>query len=143
VRPDPGGRAFLALLACARDGCSATRFSEYLSLGQAPPPDAAPPEDQLPVEDELLASFSGAVEVPRSPAPSHPATDTDPVIEGTLQSPIGWEALLVDAAVIGGADRWERRLRGLESELKVQLNELDENTAAYTRLMDRIQRLKN
>src|SRR5256885_17230237 len=36
VRPDPAGRAFLALLACAREGCSATRFSEYLSLGQVP-----------------------------------------------------------------------------------------------------------
>ena len=34
VRPDPGGRAFLALLACAAEGCSASRFDEYLSLGQ-------------------------------------------------------------------------------------------------------------
>ncbi len=41
VRPDPAGRAFLALLACAREGCSATRFAEYLSLGQVPSPDAA------------------------------------------------------------------------------------------------------
>jgi hypothetical protein len=30
VRPDSSGRAFLALLACARDGCSASGFSEYL-----------------------------------------------------------------------------------------------------------------
>jgi ATP-dependent helicase/nuclease subunit B len=47
ARPDPAGRAFLALLACAGEGCSATRFAEYLSLGQAPPldrpPGAAPP----------------------------------------------------------------------------------------------------
>jgi len=65
------------------------------------------------------------------------------VIDGTLQSPMGWEALLVDAAVIGGADRWERRLRGLESELRLQLSELDENSAARLRLTGQIGRLTN
>ena len=35
-RPDPAGRAFLALLACAHEGLSARRFAEYLSLGQVP-----------------------------------------------------------------------------------------------------------
>jgi ATP-dependent exoDNAse (exonuclease V) beta subunit len=33
ARPDPGGRAFLALLACASERLSASRFAEYLSLG--------------------------------------------------------------------------------------------------------------
>src|SRR5215470_1561696 len=33
-RPDPSGRAFLALLSCASDGISAARFAEYLSFGQ-------------------------------------------------------------------------------------------------------------
>ena len=35
-RPDPAGRAFLALLACAAEGLSARRFAEYLSLAQVP-----------------------------------------------------------------------------------------------------------
>lgn len=35
-RPDPAGRALLALLACADEGLSASRFAEYLSLGTAP-----------------------------------------------------------------------------------------------------------
>ena len=35
-RPDPAGRAFLALLACADEQLSARRFAEYLSLGQVP-----------------------------------------------------------------------------------------------------------
>src|SRR2546427_733382 len=35
-RPDPAGRAFIALLSCAVDGLSAKRFDEYLSLGQVP-----------------------------------------------------------------------------------------------------------
>src|SRR5207247_7257600 len=53
VRPDPAGRAFLALLACALEGCSATRFSEYLSLGQVPSPDREDDRDsQFPLDDE-------------------------------------------------------------------------------------------
>ena len=72
-RPDVGGRSFLALLHCAEERLSATRFAEYLSLGQLP-------------EDEE----------PRTPAK--------------------WERLLVDAAVIGGPDRWEMRLDGLREE---------------------------
>jgi ATP-dependent helicase/nuclease subunit B len=35
-RPDPAGRAFLAILACADEKFSAKRFAEYLSLGQVP-----------------------------------------------------------------------------------------------------------
>ena len=35
-RPLPEGRAFLALLACARDGLSASSFAEYLSLSAMP-----------------------------------------------------------------------------------------------------------
>src|SRR6185369_1220341 len=46
------------------------------------------------------------------------------VIEGTLRAPSQWEKLLVDSAVIGGKDRWERRLRGLEKELKLRLDEV-------------------
>ncbi|MBI3282383.1 MAG: exodeoxyribonuclease V subunit gamma [Acidobacteria bacterium] len=41
ARPEPSGRAFLALLACAREDLSAARFAEYLSLGQAPVPGTA------------------------------------------------------------------------------------------------------
>jgi hypothetical protein len=40
-RPDPAGRAFLALLACASEGLSAKRFAEYLSLAQVPAADEA------------------------------------------------------------------------------------------------------
>src|ERR1700727_575062 len=38
TRPDPAGRALLALLACAAEGLSARRFAEYLSLAQVPDP---------------------------------------------------------------------------------------------------------
>jgi ATP-dependent helicase/nuclease subunit B len=36
VRPSSAGRALLSLLQCAAEGLTATRFLEYLSLGQAP-----------------------------------------------------------------------------------------------------------
>src|SRR6188768_1009593 len=36
ARPEPSGRAMLALLECAAEGLSATRFAEYLSLGVLP-----------------------------------------------------------------------------------------------------------
>ena len=35
-RPDPTGRAFLAILSCATENFSAKRFAEYLSLAQVP-----------------------------------------------------------------------------------------------------------
>jgi len=67
MRPDAAGRAFLALLHCAAERLSASRFAEYLSLGQ-------------------------------------------------IDAPPSWERLLVDAAVIGGPERWRTRLRGLKIE---------------------------
>ena len=41
-RPDAAGRSLLALLHCADDGLSASRFAEYLSLGQMPEEDEPP-----------------------------------------------------------------------------------------------------
>jgi CRISPR/Cas system-associated exonuclease Cas4 (RecB family) len=79
-RPDAAGRSFLALLHCAEEGLSASRFAEYLSLGQMR-------------EDEE----------PRTPAM--------------------WERLIVDAAVIGGPDRWRTRLAGLREELARRFRE--------------------
>ncbi len=79
IRPDPSARAFLALLRCALEQLSATRFSEYLSLGQMP------------------------------------------LAENHSPAPMAWEQFILDASVIGGADRWERRLAGLLHEF--HLNE--------------------
>ncbi len=80
-RPDPSGRAFLALLRCRAEGFSARRFAEYLSLGQVPRSDGEDAETPVPRR---------------------------------------WERLLVEASVVGGWDRWDRRLRGLSEELAVR-----------------------
>ena len=45
-RPDVAGRSLLALLHCAEEGLSASRFAEYLSLGQVP-------EDEEPATPAL------------------------------------------------------------------------------------------
>lgn len=142
TRPDPAGRAFLALLACAAERCSATRFAEYLSLGQAPSVDRPPSRETPPVapDDEMLARFytRGEPEPPDAGSQPEPEDDEDAaVIGGTLQSPAAWEKLLVDAAVIGGRDRWERRLRGLEAEYRLRLADLDQKEEGRRQHLER------
>src|SRR6185437_9512416 len=90
ARPDPAGRAFLALLACAGEGYSASRFAEYLSLAQVPRLDAsgAPIRSEArwePAEDEVLAGFE--------PPPDSTPEENSNHSEETLALPIGWEKL--------------------------------------------------
>ena len=148
-RPDPAGRAFLALLECAAEGLSATRFAEYLSLAQIPPQS----EDQEkarelewvePQDDQLC--FKTFL----PPADAEPAFALEPFSEdsrdaaGSLRAPERWERLLVDAAVIGGRDRWKRRLQGLESELRLQIREVaSESTRTRQHLQQKLFLLKN
>jgi len=130
LQPDPAGRAFLALLSCAAEGLSARKFAEYLSLGEVPqatgagePPAAALRGDRWTAPDEDSSETAPSSETPAQ----EPAADIDaPVVAGSLRAPWRWEKLIIDAAVIGGRDRWERRLSGLESELLVQLGELED-----------------
>jgi len=66
------------------------------------------------------------------------------VISGTIRAPRQWERLLVDAAVIGGHDRWVRRLEGLRKELQKRIEEVRaEDDAARQRLEQEIDRLQN
>ncbi len=153
ARPDPAGRAFLALLACAAEGCSASRFAEYLSLGQIPPLDknGAPlksPPIWVSPDDEILESFlappNRAVTKGSGTDSMAPDEITD---EPTLTVPIGWEKLLVDAAVIGGHARWSRRLRGLQRELKTQFRDLDREDQSHRpnleRRIEQLERLEH
>jgi RecB family exonuclease len=131
TRPDPAGRAILALLACATEGLSARRFAEYVSLAQVPDPGRkdrgawAPPSHELmPVEPRAEAEpQNGDESSPDAPDPD------DPTFEGALRAPWRWERLLTDAAVIGGRERWRRRLDGLAEEVRVRISELKEEDA--------------
>ncbi|WP_437600151.1 PD-(D/E)XK nuclease family protein [Sorangium sp. So ce590] len=210
VQPDPAGRALLALLACAAEHLSASRFAEYLSLGQVPdatpagePPPATseadrwvPPDDdffpallrgeldEAPFDDTPADSedpdrtgqpppstgdnatstgnnspstgnnspstgnnspstgnnspstgnnspSTGPNTDPTAATPDPTASPADaPVHDGTLRAPRRWERILVDAAVIGGLDRWKARLSGLERELRLQLSRAPEERDA-------------
>src|SRR5262249_44910655 len=146
-RPDPAGRAFLALLMCAEEGLPATRFAEYLSLGQVPAVDesTAPSPGQVPwvgpADDSQLTLKFPEPEPARQELPETPESDDAPSIAGTLRTALYWERLLVDAAVIGRRDRWARRLDGLEQELKLQLQVTAEEDSRRKRIENQLERL--
>ena len=140
-RPHPAGRAFLALLACAAEQLSASRFAEYLSLGQLPEPG----EQQAPwtaSDDEMLGSGTGSrgLEEPESSDPQSPIPDPQDdedraVLAGSLRTPRRWERMLVEAAVIGGDPaRWRRRLHGFDQELQARRIEIERDDASSPRL---------
>ena len=58
-----------------------------------------------------------------------------PAFAGTLRTPWKWEEFLVEAAVIGGRDRWSRRLAGLEGELRLKLEEIASDEPDSPRLL--------
>ena len=145
-RPDPAGRAFLALLACADEHLSARRFAEYLSLGQvpvaalrAPGSVSAPADDWTPPTDELSSGLirdedRATDPSPEAEAPTSGERDGERVVAGTLRAPWRWEELLVEAYVIQGLDRWRRRLRGLAHEYALRLRELSDEDADSPRI---------
>jgi RecB family exonuclease len=131
-RPDPAGRALLALLACAAERLSAKRFGEYLSLGQVPEEPVEetwrPPEEFDDEGEDVPGRRLGAA---------------------ALLEPYRWEELLVEAAVIGGKERWQRRLRGLDAELQRRLTELTSEEPESARIdvirrqLDRLAHLRD
>jgi hypothetical protein len=95
-RPDPAGRAFVALLSCAVDGLSAKRFDEYLSLGQVPQvagqaaaPGLVTPLDDV-FDDEERRGSPGPQDAwaDAQVVPPHQPIDSDDeaVVAGTLYS---------------------------------------------------------
>ncbi len=136
-RPDPAGRAFLAILSCANENFSAKRFAEYLSLAQVP---SLEDPSQAPAQSARSTSVASRDDVfgvlaERAPEESDDNGDEEQhsvmnidgehaVVAGTLRAPWKWESLLVESAVIGGSDRWDRRLRGLAAQYDVKIREL-------------------
>jgi ATP-dependent helicase/nuclease subunit B len=147
--PDPAGRALLALLACAEDGLSASRFAEYLSLGEVPAALEGMPPPAPPAEARWIPADPDDVEPARESEPE-PEPEVDeaelsveaPVAGGNLRAPRRWEQLLVDAAVMGGRARWERRLDGLAAQFKLDLGAPDVSEANAARLNKALADLK-
>ena len=136
-RPDPAGRAFLALLACADEGLSARRFAEYVSLGQVPSGTGSKRDLQGPVPDgEVLLRPDERVEdpAPIDEAPAAGEREGARVVAGTLRAPWRWEELIVEAYVIEGLERWQRRLPGLRHEYDRRWHELADEDRDSPRL---------
>jgi ATP-dependent helicase/nuclease subunit B len=137
-RPDPTGRAFLAILSCATENFSAKRFAEYLSLAQVPSLDGTGKAPVGAGHTTWTASRDDVFGVLSERAPDEPndgggdddqrfATNINgdqAVVAGALRAPWKWESLLVESAVIGGSDRWARRLNGLAAEYDLKIREL-------------------
>jgi hypothetical protein len=128
-RPDPAGRALLALLACADEELSARRFAEYVSLGQVPLTESSDADIWSPPAEDLVEAVLPPEERAEDVQPEVEAKaatergETDRDIAGTLRAPWRWEDLIVEAAVIGRLDRWQRRLQGLEHEYDRRVRE--------------------
>jgi ATP-dependent helicase/nuclease subunit B len=128
-RPDPAGRALLALLACAAESLSARRFAEYVSLGQVPLTEAANADFWSPPADEIVEAVLPLDERAEDIQPEEEAAfqaargESPNDLAGTLRAPWRWEDLIVEAAVIGKLDRWQRRLKGLEHEYDRRVRE--------------------
>ena len=144
-RPDPAGHAFLAILNCAVENFSAKRFAEYLSLGQVPGLDPAGTSgpnqpNWVASNDEIFGILSEPVLASDEPNADESERadaimDADrAVLAGTLRAPWKWESLLVESAVIGGSDRWARRLKGLSAEYELKIRELASNEPDSPRL---------
>lgn len=151
TRPDPSGRAFISLLLCAAEGLSARRFAEYLSLGQVPdataegePPAESGEGDRWVSPDDDLLADPEPEETPQLDLFAQTPEPAAPVVSGTLRAPRRWERLLVEASVIGGLDRWRRRLGGLEQELALKLDDRDDlDEATEERLNRELDHLKS
>jgi CRISPR/Cas system-associated exonuclease Cas4 (RecB family) len=132
-RPDPAGRAFVALLSCAVENLSAKRFDEYLSLAQVPRVSSASERSDTVIRsrDELFPPLEEDAESPESVVPDlSPDADEEAIVAGTLRAPWKWEELIVESAVVGGrtrregGERWRRRLAGLAAEYELRIREL-------------------
>jgi RecB family exonuclease len=146
TRPNPAGRALLALLACAAEGLSARRFAEYLSLAQVPdratsewvPPATETLLEAAGLQSDVAAELETSVESSQGPDETPDVTDDEPnAMAGTVPAPWRWEQLLVESAVIGGLERWKERLDGLEAELHLRREALeDEEEETRVALID-------
>lgn len=141
-RPDAAGRALLALLACRAENFSARRFAEYTSLAQVPDADspreadsnwAPPSSEMLPIGVEPEPTIQNDSETEPLPVDLESKSE----VAGTLRAPWRWERLLVESAVIGGKDRWKKRIEGLEAELRLRRKELiDEGEETRVAVID-------
>ena len=108
-RPEPGGRALLALLNCAAERFSARRFAEYLSLAQVPEALAAEPKAMV-ASGEFIPSDPEFLQAGLDPRVLMPADSAHyaqpPNVRILIQWPdAAWSLLSVEARAAAVARR--------------------------------------
>src|SRR5512132_4306466 len=129
--------AALVVPSCATDNFSAKRFAEYLSFSQVPSLDDSGKAPAGSGDSMWVASCDDVFGVLSERAAGEPdGSDDDDqlattningdqaVVAGSLRAPWKWESLLVESAVIGGSERWTRRLNGLAAEYELKIRQL-------------------
>ena len=148
VLPDPAGRALLALLDCRAQHYSARAFGEYLSLGVIPGVIPEGISEIAPGREAGSRHWSVASDLGRDALVDEVCAQTPPTaveaidlqvdqVAGTLRVPEFWESLLVDAAVIGGRDRWNKRLSALERQLEFSISLSNDDDPRRRSLQDK------
>src|SRR6202034_4098267 len=90
-RPEPGGRALLALLACAPENLSARRFAQYLSLAQVPEATTASDADDAAFVAPADEFGIGREDFDRDDAAPGRDENPDPAVERGARAPWRWE----------------------------------------------------
>ena len=124
-------------MACQRGDSRSTfrsdRFRMRRPMARLPKRFLAVNAGLSPNSEFAQSSTEEAAEELQSVQPAEDHADEAPVREGQLRAPRRWEHLLIESAVIGGRDRWRRRIDGLVNDLRLRLSELaeeDETRAA-------------
>jgi RecB family exonuclease len=99
------------------------------------PPEATPSSERwvAPDQDLIPRAVADALNeeaLPRSDSATSQDPDKNPVIAGQLRAPRRWERLLVESAVIGGRERWRKRIDGFAKELRSRIAEIDDENEA-------------
>jgi len=132
-RPEPSGRAFLALLACRVEDYSAKRFAEYLSLAPSSRDDVLTSNEkieQLDRSEKLGALLEGRLVNNAQGAPPNFAR----VTTASLSLSLLWERLLAEASIVSRKERWPRRLHALARSFERELNQLRQTDPASPRI---------
>ncbi|MFK8003344.1 MAG: PD-(D/E)XK nuclease family protein [Polyangiales bacterium] len=143
--PDPSGRAFLSLLDCAARDLSARAFAEYLSFGVVPETvsGAAPAARDLFVaaDEDFYADLEAERPDPME-ALKKAVAESPFAHDRALRVPRRFEDFLIDAAVIGSRQRWERRLDGLRRALQLERDGIDAESARAELLSEQMRDLE-
>ena len=133
TRPEPSGRAFLALLACRAEDFSAKRFAEYLSLAPSSRDDVLIANER-PGPVEPSEKLGALLEGQTISIPNGASVNAARVSTASLSLSILWERLLAEASVVGRKERWPKRLHALSQSFERELNLLRQTDPASPRI---------